>query len=424
MAKIFIEVFGCSANLADSEIIMGLLNQNGYIISESLEDSDAAIVLTCTVKTPTEVKICKRLREINGLGKPFIVAGCMPKVESELVKEMAPKASMIGPNDFLNIIEILNETLNGRRIEAIDGGPIDKVFQNRIRKNPVIHIAPISTGCLGHCSYCIVKYARGRLHSFPIQGILADAKRAIEEGCKEVWVTAEDTASYNWNGVKLPDVLRDLCNIEGKFYIRVGMMTPNHAKQILKGLIKAYESEKIFKFLHLPVQSGNDEVLEKMRRNYTVDDFREIVFKFRSEIPELSLSTDIICGFPGETEDQFLDSLRLIDEVKPDVLNISRFWPRPRTEAEKMEGQIHGRETKRRSREMSKLWRRISKENGFKWVGWEGEVLIDEVGVKGEAIGRNRSYKTIVLDENLPLGGFIRVRVTDTGVGYLKAMRV
>ncbi|MBS7620142.1 tRNA (N(6)-L-threonylcarbamoyladenosine(37)-C(2))-methylthiotransferase, partial [Candidatus Bathyarchaeota archaeon] len=396
----------------------------GHTISGSLEDSDVAIVLTCTVKTPTEVKICKRLRELNGLGKPLIVAGCMPKVEAELVREVAPKASMVGPNNFLNIIEVLNDTLRGKRIEAIDGGPIDKVFQNRVRKNPTIHIAPISTGCLGYCSYCIVKYARGRLHSFPIQGIVADAKRAIREGCKEIWVTAEDTASYDWNGYKLPDVLRNLCKIEGKFYIRVGMMTPNHAKQILEDLIKVYESEKIFKFLHLPVQSGNDEILEKMRRNYTVDDFREIVYEFRRKIPGLSLSTDIICGFPGETEDQFRDSLHLIDEVKPDVLNISRFWPRPGTEAEKMEGQIHGRETKRRSREMSKLWRRISKEKGFKWIGWEGEALIDEVGEVGEAIGRNCSYKTIVLKENLPLGVFVKVKVTGSGIGYLKAVRV
>jgi len=403
---------------------MGLLNQSGHTISESLEASDAVIVLTCTVKTPTEVKVCKRLRELNGLGKPLIVAGCMPKVEADLVRDIAPKASMVGPNNFLNIIEVLNWALNGKRIEAVDGEPIDKVLQKRVRKNPIIHIAPISTGCQGYCSYCIVKYARGPLHSFPIHGIVADAKRAIGEGCKEIWVTAEDTASYDWNGFKLPDVLRNLCNIEGKFYIRVGMMTPNHVKQILEDLIKIYESEKIFKFLHLPVQSGNDEILEKMRRNYTIDDFKEIVYVFRSKIPDLSLSTDIICGFPGETEDQFSDSLRLIDEIKPDVLNISRFWPRPGTEAEKMGGQIHGRETKRRSREMSKLWKHISKENGLKWIGWEGETLIDEVGETGESIGRNSSYKTIILKENLRLGDFVRAKVTGAGIGYLKAVRV
>jgi len=348
----------------------------------------------------------------------------MPKVEAELVRGVAPKASIVGPNDFLNIIEVLNWALNGKRIEAVDGGPIDKVLQKRVRKNPIIHIAPISTGCLGYCSYCIVKYARGRLHSFPIHGIVADAKRAICEGCKEIWVTAEDTASYDWNGFKLPDVLRNLCNIEGKFYIRVGMMTPNHVKQILEDLIKIYESEKIFKFLHLPVQSGNDEILEKMGRNYTIEDFKEIVYMFRSKIPDLSLSTDIICGFPGETEDQFSDSLHLIDEIKPDVLNISRFWPRPGTEAEKMGGQIHGRETKRRSREMSKLWKRISKENGLKWIGWEGETLIDEIGRTGESIGRNSSYKTIILKENLRLGEFVRAKVTGAGIGYLKAVRV
>ncbi|MGQ9680273.1 MAG: tRNA (N(6)-L-threonylcarbamoyladenosine(37)-C(2))-methylthiotransferase [Candidatus Bathyarchaeia archaeon] len=424
MAKIFIEVYGCSANVADSEIIMGLLTKGGYTIAESFHGSDASIILTCTVKTPTEVKIFKRLRELNRLGIPLIVAGCMPKVETELVRDAAPRASLMGPDSLLKTVQILEETLKGGRVEDIDGEPIDKVLQYRIRRNPVVHIAPISTGCLGCCSYCIVKYARGRLRSFPIQGLIADAKKAIEDGCKEIWVTAEDTASYNWKGVKLPEVLRNLCSIEGRFYIRVGMMTPNHAKKILRELIETYRSEKIFKFLHLPVQSGNDEILEKMRRDYTVDDFREIVYRFRSEIPDLSLSTDIICGFPGETEAQFQDSLRLIDEVKPDVLNISRFWPRPGTEAEKMEGGLHGRETKKRSREMSKLWRRISSEKGLKWIGWTGEVLIDETGKRGEAIGRNNSYKTILLEESSALGDFVKVKVTGVGVGYLKAVKI
>ena len=213
----------------------------------------------------------------------------------------------------------------------------------------------------------------------------------------------------------------DLSGLEGRFYIRVGMMTTNHAEAILNELMEAYRSEKVFKFLHVPVQSGNDDVLRRMRRRYTVDDFQSLVARFREALPDLSLSTDIICGFPSETETQFRESMRLVEEVQPDVLNISRFWPRPGTEAAQMEGQLHGRETKKRSRMLTRLWRRLSLERGLRWVGWNGEILIDELGREGSLIGRNYAYKPIVVREATGLGDFVKVMVSEARVGYLLA---
>ncbi len=402
----------------------GLLAEAGHTVVGSPEEADAYVVLTCTVKTPTETKVIKRLRELSSSGRPLVVAGCMPKAQRELVAEAAPEASLVGPDDLLSIVDAVDAALDERRVEEIDGSPVDRTCLPRLRANPVVHIAPISTGCLGNCSYCIVRRARGRLHSFPAEQIVEDARRAIDEGCREIWVTAEDTAAYSSRGTDLPGLLDEICDIDGRFLIRVGMMTPNQAYGIVDDLVEAFRSEKMFKFLHVPVQSGNDEVLERMRRRYTVDEFRELVTRFRDEFTRMSLSTDVICGFPGETEEQFDDSLRLVEEVSPEVLNISRFWSRPGTDAAALDGQHHGRVTKARSRALSSLWRPLSLKGNKRWVGWEGEIVIDEVGRDKSMMGRNLSYKPVVVRGGIALGEFIRVRVTDATSSYLRGFIV
>ena len=418
MARIYGEVYGCSMNMADYEIALGLLREAGHLIVDNPEMAEALIIFTCIVKTPTERRMLRRIRELRGLGKPLIVAGCMPEAERELVEAEAPEASMIGPDNLLNVVEVVEAALRGKRLILI-GGEMRKTCLPRMRRNPIIHIAPIASGCLGECSYCIVKRARGWLRSYPAEEIVEDARRALLEGCREIWVTAEDTAAYRWRGLRLPQLLEMLSALEGRFYIRVGMMTPNQALEILDELIEAYRSPKVFKFLHIPVQSGSDEVLRRMRRRYTVEEFKYIVSRFREAHPDLTLSTDVICGFPGETEEDFQQTLRLLEEVRPDVLNISRFWPRPGTEAAEMEGQLHGRETKRRSRIMTELWRRLSLESGARWIGWRGEALVDEYGRGETLVARNYTYRPIVLKAQVKLGEFIEVEIKEARVGYL-----
>jgi MiaB-like tRNA modifying enzyme len=416
---VFVEVFGCSSNLADSEMISGIIQNAGFLLVDKPNNADVNIVLTCTVKTPTERKVIKRLNQLSNLDKPLIVAGCMPKAQSTLVANITPKASMIGPNSMHEIIEVLEAALRGVRVEMVNDNLVDKTCLPRVRANPVVHIAPISSGCSGECSYCIVRKARGRLHSFPLVNIIEDSETALQEGCREIWLTAEDTAAYNWKGNRLPQLLGSLSTLNGEFFIRVGMMTPNEALFILDGLIEAYSSRKVFKFLHLPVQSGNNEILRRMNRRYTIEDFLDVVETFRNTFPRLTLSTDIICGFPGETKNQFEDSLKLVERVEPEILNISRFWPRPGTKAARLEGQIHGRTTKERSRRLTKLFKRISLGRSKRWTGWKGSALIDERGKYGGVVGRNYSYKPIVLNSDIPLGEFIDVEVTEAHGGYL-----
>lgn len=413
------KAYGCSANLADSEMASGLLVEAGHTIAESPEKSDAYLILTCTVKTPTENKIIKEIKMLYKTGKPLIVAGCMPKAQRDLVYCAAPDASLLGPDDLLSIVEAVECSLNGLRVEEISGEPFDRTCLPRTRSNNLIHIAPISSGCLGNCSYCIVKKARGHLYSFPMEGLVKDAETAIGQGCREVWVTAEDTAAYRWEGNRLPILLNSLSDLYGDFFIRVGMMTPNQGWMIIDDLVEAYRSPRVFKFLHVPVQAGNDEVLSAMRRKYLVDDFRSLITEFREKIPAVTISTDVICGFPGESEEQFMDTVRLMKEIQPDVLNISRFWSRPGTDAAAMPGQLHGRETKERSRVMSRVFKEISLKQNQNWIGWTGEVLVNEHGRDGSVMGRNPSYKPVVIKKKLELGTLVNVKIIDAKTSYL-----
>jgi len=424
MPKIHLKSYGCSANTADAEIARGALIEGGHTLVETPEDADINIIVTCVVKTPTEQKVSKELRELEASGKPLIVAGCMPKSMNKQLKHLVPTASLVGPDDIKRIPEAVHQALSGQQVSYIDGEPTDRTCLPRVRENKLVHIAPISTGCLGNCSYCIVKFARGHLYSFPADKIVKDVANAVAAGCNEVWVTAEDTATYNDNGVRLPELLDRITAIDGDFRVRVGMTTPNQLEPVLEELLQSLKSPKIYQFIHIPIQAGNDEILQKMRRRYNVQEFKDVVNRLRAAYPDIGISTDIICGFPGENMEQFQDSMNLIEWLRPDVLNINRFWERPGTDASKMPGRLHGRETKERSRMMTDLWKGIAVDVGKKWIRWEGEILLTEHGKKGTKVGRNYVYKAVALKTDAPLGSFVKVRVKNSGVGYLTAVEV
>jgi threonylcarbamoyladenosine tRNA methylthiotransferase CDKAL1 len=421
MPNIYVKSYGCSANTADAEIAKGALLEDGYILVDTPEEADLNIILTCVVKTPTEQKVSRELKELEASGKPLIVAGCMPKSMNSQVLELVPTASLVGPDDIERMPEAVNNTLNGNKVVFIDGDPTDRTCLPRVRSNSLVHIAPISTGCLGNCSYCIVKFARGHLYSFPVESIVSDIRQAINDGCKEIWVTAEDTSTYDDNGVKLPELLDRITSIEGDFRVRVGMTTPNSLDEVMSGLLESLRNEKMYHFIHIPIQAGNDDILKGMRRKYTVQQFKDVVEKLRAVYPEIGLSTDIICGFPGETEEQFQDSLGLITWLRPDVLNINRFWERPGTDAAKMPGRLHGRDTKERSRRMTLLWKELAVDVGEKWLDWEGEILLTEEGKNDTKVGRNYVYKPIAVKTDAPLGAVIKVKVKGVGIGFLIA---
>jgi len=269
-----------------------------------------------------------------------------------------------------------------------------------------------------------VVFARGHLRSYSIDEIVNRVREDVASGAREVWLTSQDMACYGKDiGTSLPDLLEKVCKVEGEFFVRVGMMTPNHALDILDGLVEAYRHRKVFKFLHLPIQSGDNEMLERMRRFYTVEDFLRIVSRFRKALPKITVATDVICGFPGETAEAFEGTLRLIEKVKPDIVNISKFFPRPKTPAEKLEPKVPPREIKERSRIMTRLAMKIALEKNREWINWKGQVLIDEKGNKPDSwVGRNFAYKPIVVKSRDSLvGETVNVRVVKAFETYLEA---
>ncbi len=420
MPNVYIETYGCSANQAESEIMAGLLSRANFNIVENIEIADVVLINSCFVKTQTEQKIIFRIKEIQKKypEKKLIIGGCLPEGNYEKIVDVAPKASLISTHHITKIVNVVKETLEGKRVEYLGKSREIKLCLPRIRKNPIVDIVEIADGCEGNCSYCCVRFAKGIIFSFPLEKVVKEINLAIKEGCKEIWITSQDNAAYGAEEGKrlLPELLKKICEIPGNFYVRVGMMNPKNVLKILPDLIKAYKNKKIYKFLHLPLQSGDNEILKKMKRGYTREDFEKIVKNFEDNF-RFQLWTDVIVGYPGETEKQFEKTIEVIKKVKPDWVNVSKFGKRPKTEAEKLK-QLDSKIVKERSKRISAIVEKIAFEKNKEWIGWEGKALISEKGRKGKWIGRNFAYKPIVIEKG-SLGKLVKVRIIDATPSYL-----
>jgi len=423
-ARVFIKSFGCSTNLADGEVMAGCLAEAGYVLVDGLVDADVVVYNTCAVKGPTENRMIDLLRRVPK-DKKLVVVGCLPLINFERLRREVAFDGVAGPALGEKIVDVVRNVLKGGKVCALENADRAKPSLNlpRVRLNPVVGIIPISYGCLGSCAYCCVVFARGRLRSYTVDEITSRVRLDLANGVREFWLTSQDTACYGLDiGTSLSELLRAVCNADGDFKVRIGMMTPNMALKILDKLVEAYKSEKVFKFLHLPVQSGDNQVLARMRRFYTVEDFKQIVNAFRKAFPRITVATDVICGFPGETKEAFEKTLHLLEEIKPDIVNVSKFFARPRTPAAKMDGALPFSEVKERSTMLSRLASKIALEKNMEWVGWEGEILIDEPGtVPNSWVGRNFAYKPIVVNSTINLlGRAMRVRVLKSSPTHLE----
>ncbi len=411
----FVKSFGCSTNLADGEGLAGCLFKAGYKLVDDVASADVVIYNTCAVKGPTENRMIEVLRQVPK-DRKLIVAGCLPLINFERLCREVRFDGVTGPAVGETIVSIVEGVLKGDKVLALKNAQSSKPSLSlpRIRLNPVIGIIPINYGCLGSCSYCCVVFARGRLRSYSIKEIVEQVQRDLEDGVNEFWLTSQDAACYGRDtGKNLPELVEAVCNVEGDFKIRIGMMTPNMTWDILEGLIKVFRNDKVFKFIHLPVQSGDDQILKSMRRFYSITDFRKIVEAFRAEFPKITLATDVICGFPRETEEAFEKTMQLIAELKPDIVNISKFFARPKTPAAEMNSPVSLSQIKERSAALARLVAKIALERNQSWIGWHGEILVDEVGkVEGSWVGRNFAYKPVVVRsyENL-LGKKLNVKI-------------
>jgi len=419
MEKIYFETYGCALNFADTETMMGLLKKEGYEITSNIEEANLIIINSCTVKGPTDNNLKKRLKELPN--KPIIIAGCLPQAQYGKLKELK-KYSLIGPHQLKRIGTVVEETLNNNTVILLAEEKHDNLKMPHIRKNDSIEIIPISSGCKGDCTYCITKKARGDLISYKPELILERAQKAITQGIKEIWITSQDAGAYGLDiKTTLPKLLKKLIEIPGNYKIRLGIANPNHIIKYLDELIEIFQSDKMFKFLHIPLQSGNDEVLKRMNRYYNVKDWIEIIKRFREKMPKITIRTDIICGFPGETDNQFRDTVYLIEKYEIPIVHISKFWKRPGTKAARMK-QTLPFNIKKRYAWLTNSFNWVAFQQNRRWLNWSGPIIINEKGKDDTWIGKNDYYKQIIVKGNYKLGQTINVKVFNTTTHDLRAI--
>jgi MiaB-like tRNA modifying enzyme len=427
--RIYLESFGCSASQASAEVMKALVRKLGHELLDldTADQAEVYICNSCTVKYTTEQKILHKIRSLGNKNVEVIVSGCMPEVQLEDVLHANPEAHILGVNsvsslgDLLFSIEQRNKQgiFREDHLEIYTHKPLGFLNVPRERFNSNIHICQISQGCNFACSYCIVKYARGKLYSFSPNEIVKDIRTAVADGCKEIWLTSQDDSQYGMDtGFKLPELLRMISKIPGDFRIRVGMMNPISVQPILKDIVDVFDSEKIFKLLHLPIQSASHSVLKKMNRLHQMDAVEMIIAKFRSRFRDLSLFTDIIVGFCSETDEDFKETVEWVKKYRPDKVNISRYSRRKHTKAFSFRN-LDSRISVQRSHYLHKVCEDIKLESKQGIIGWKGKVFASKYTEIGDILTRTDSYRPVIISgSDLRPGQCANVEIIASKPGY------
>ena len=420
--KVFIESYGCTFNQADGQIIAGNLHANDIDIVDNIDEADIVIVNTCYVKLPTEDKMTFRIQKLQKEfpDKKIIVGGCMVEIDPEKLDKIGPDVSWIGPHQLNKSASVVNATYCGDVIRETGFSKESKVCVPKVGDDSLIHILQICEGCLGACTFCCTRFARGPLNSYPISDIVFEAQRAIENGACEIQLTAQDTAAFGRDsGEKLSDLIKEVANLKGDFRVRVGMMHPKNILNDVDEIIDAMKHPKVYDFIHLPVQSGSDKVLSEMRRGHTVEQYKNIVSKFKEEIPNVTLATDIIVGYPTESDEDFDETVKLLEEIKPSLIHLSKYQHRKGAISSSLP-EIPREIMKERSKFLSQIKEKITERENEELVDSIQKVLVIEKGSKGGYIAKTNSYIPVIVD-NVELGTFVDVKITEATSTYLKS---
>lgn len=420
--KYFIETYGCQMNEHDSEKLAGMLRECGYTKAESKKEADLILFNTCCVREHAEkrtfgnVGFIKELKQENPrliLG----VCGCMMQ-QKEVAKRLFDRFPFVdlvfGTHELKNFPNMLLNALDEKRVfqisesdgEVIEGLPVERVEGFSTFVN-------IMYGCNNFCTYCIVPYVRGRERSRLPEDIVNEVRSVVSAGYKEITLLGQNVNSYSSNGLDFPALLRLVCR-EVPELKRLRFMT-SHPKDLSDGLIEAMsELDNLCKHIHLPVQSGSDRILKAMNRKYTSGAYLELVDKLRASVPNVEITTDIIVGFPGETEEDFEATCDLVRRVGYSNAYTFAYSPREGTVAAKMEDQIPEEEKKRRLNALNAVLAQTVPSNNDKYIGFEGEILVEGVDHRGEPLlfGKLSNFKMVYVEGGEELiGSFVPVRV-------------
>lgn len=374
--KIYFESYGCTLSKSEAGLYVNRMLEDGGELVSSPENADLSVIGTCVVIKHTQDRMLNRIQDLSTKSKVKVM-GCLPSVSGgELESE---RIEVLKPKEF----------------RSFYSGNLDDV---EIREPSIFEGIPINQGCTGSCNYCISRVARGKLVSRPPEKIVNQVSMQINRGIREVRISSLDTAAYGRDlGILLPDLVSDILTVSEDFMLRVGMMEPKNAEEIIDQLLLRFRDDRVFKFLHVPVQSGDDRILDLMNREYHASAFLSIAEKFRRAYPEGTLSTDIISGYHDEDEDSFNRTVDLISTTRPEIINITRFSPRPYTPDfnRKTPPSNH---VKRWTKAYSELHKEILQERLASVIGSTETIMITEKGKPGTSVGRDSSYRAVVVE--------------------------
>jgi tRNA-2-methylthio-N6-dimethylallyladenosine synthase len=411
MPRYFIWTIGCQMNKAESQQIAGYLDSAGYQAVNSFSNADLVVLNTCVVRQSAENKVLGTLGLLKGLKNKrsnlqILVTGCLVNSDTQELQKRFPHVDLLfKPGDYHELIAW-----------GENRGVFIEQEASLSRISSPCALVSIIQGCDNFCSYCIVPYRRGREVSRSLEEIVCEVEELVRQGIKEVTLLGQNVDSYGHDlpgHPDLADLLNELSSIDN--LVRIRFLT-NHPKDISPKLVDTIASlDKVCEHLELPVQAGDDDILRAMRRGYTVEQYRELVHTIRRKVPQISLSTDIIVGFPGETEEQFEHSLALVKEMRFDVIHVAAYSPRPGTIAwREYQDNIPAEVKKERLYKIEELQAAIASEINSQLQGKQVEVLVE--GKKKEKwFGRTRSNKLVFFEDAGDwLGQLARVQIEKT----------
>ncbi len=398
----YIKTYGCSLNHADSKIISTILDEEGIDICDNADDADVLVVNTCTVKSSAERRIMDYIKKKSSEGKRIVATGCMAGSYPERISRYVPEASITTAPNIKRIGHVIRESYAGRVVRTTEYSRFDRAFLLTAKSfGNVVEQIPVSDGCLSSCGFCATKLSRGPLNSFSERSIVNAVRFAVEKGAKEIQITSQDIGSYGLDkGTNIAELMDSIAEIEGDFKVRIGMLNPEHLHRYIDHFIAAFENDKFYKFVHLPIQSGSDNVLRLMGRGYTAGEAVCYLNEIR-RLSGISFMTDLIVGYPGENEEDFRQTLDFVAQTKPDTVNLSKFTSRPGTRASLM-CQISDSEIKRRSLIATKVIHDSQRQVNESHIGQTYKCLITEM-TDMSFNGRTESYKQVVFNHDTGL---------------------
>jgi len=402
---------GCAANFGDGERIARLLSRihgNCAITFDFPEKAPEAFYLNvCTVKgNAGALKLLRKATETYP-ETPVFITGCAPKDFREDARKITNKIT------FTSLKEISASASPEVTLAQTQG-----LSSTTLRESKYVGIVNIEEGCLDACAFCSTHLVKGRLRSFAPAGIVEQVQRLVSDGCREIQLTGQDCACYGFDiGTNLPELVQMiLARVKGDYKMRLGMGNPRHMLAYAGALLECFQDERIYKFIHIPVQSGSERILKAMNRKHSAGDFRNFARTLQERFPLFTLSTDLIVGFPGESPEDFEETLALLKETRPTVTNITRFVARPGTAAARMEQdagiRVEDRIKHERSARLAEAFQEIARENNARWIGETCTVVTEKAGYReGTTIARNEAYRPVALAGSYPAGITLQVHI-------------